>query len=297
MNWSEYKTGVVVALLSAVCFALSNTLAGLAYTGGVTPITLSATRFFLPTVILLILLPLQGNSIFMSKRSGYIAAILGVITIIYNIAILIAIERLPVPIAILIFFLFPIFTGITLTLTGGEAFSPIKFIATIMALFGLALALGVAFDRLDGLGILLASFAAIGLATVSILSNRLIRGEDPRQATLYMAATALTVMAVAMTIRGQIDFPTNTNGWVGFSLSNILYAAGMISYFYAISIAGAAATTFFVNLEPLVVTGAAFLFLGQILLPLQLLGIGIVVGALILYARSGSSREDRQEEN
>ena len=50
----------------------------------------------------------------------------------------------------------------------------------------------------------------------------------------------------------------------------------------------ASATTFFVNLEPLVVTGAAFLILGQTLTPLQLLGVLIVVGALIFYARSGS---------
>ena len=297
MIWSEYKTGVSMALISAVCFALSNTLAGLAYTGGMTPVTLSATRFFLPTVILLTLLSLQGTPIIMSKKSGYIAVILGVITIIYNLALLIAIERLPVPIAILIFFLFPIITGVTLTLTGVETFTITKIIGAILALFGLALVLGVSIHELDGLGIFLASIAAIGLATVSILSHYLIRGEDPRQATLYMAASALTVMTVAMTIRGELDLPTNTNGWIGFLMSNILYAAGMITYFYAISLAGAAATTFFVNLEPLVVTGAAFLFLGQSLLPLQLLGVGIVVGALIFYARSGSNSEDRQEDH
>ena len=136
MNWSEYKTGVVVALLSAVCFALSHIFAGLAYTGGVTPITLSATRFFLPTIILFILLSLQGAPIIMSKKSGQIAVIMGVITIIYNIALLVAIERLPVPIAILIFFLFPIFTGFSLNLTGAEAFTITKFIGTVVALIG-----------------------------------------------------------------------------------------------------------------------------------------------------------------
>ena len=104
---NEYKTGVVVALLSAVCFALSNTFAGLAYTGGVTPTTLCATRFFLPTVLLLFLLPLQGKPIVMAKTPGIIAILLGIITIAYNLAILTAIDRLPVPIAILIFFLFP----------------------------------------------------------------------------------------------------------------------------------------------------------------------------------------------
>ena len=288
MNWSDYKIGVVIALLSAVCFALSNTFAGLSYRGGVTPITLSATRFFLPTVILLIILSLKGAPIIMSKKSGQIAVILGVITIIYNFALLVAIERLPVPIAILIFFLFPILTGFSLTLTGAEAFTITKFIGAVVALIGLALVLGVSFHQLDSLGILLATIGAIGLATVSVLSHHLVKGEDPRQAMLYMAMTALAIMIVVITIRGELDLPTNTDGWIGFLVSNILYAFGMITYFYAISMAGASATTFFVNLEPLVVTGAAFLLLGQTLTPLQLLGVLIVVGALIFYARSGS---------
>ncbi|HIP09417.1 MAG TPA: DMT family transporter, partial [Rhodospirillales bacterium] len=258
------------------------------YRGGVTPITLSATRFFLPTVILLIILSLKGAPIIMSKKSGQIAVILGVITIIYNFALLVAIERLPVPIAILIFFLFPILTGFSLTLTGAEAFTITKFIGAVVALIGLALVLGVSFHQLDSLGILLATIGAIGLATVSVLSHHLVKGEDPRQAMLYMAMTALAIMIVVITIRGELDLPTNTDGWIGFLVSNILYALGMITYFYAISMAGASATTFFVNLEPLVVTGAAFLILGQTLTPLQLLGVLIVVGALIFYARSGS---------
>ena len=289
MNTSNYKIGVIIALLSAVCFALSNTFAGLAYKGGVTPMTLSATRFFLPTILLLGILCVKGAPIIMSKKSGQIAIVLGVITIIYNIALLIAIERLPVPIAILIFFLFPIITGFVLTATGAEPFTITKTIGAVVALLGLALVLGVSFGQLDSLGILLATIGAIGLATVSVLSHHLIKGEDPRQAMLYMAATALAIMTVVMTIRGEFYLPTNTDGWIGFLVSNILYAAGMITYFYAISMAGGSATTFFVNLEPLVVTGAAFLLLGQTLTPLQLLGVLIVVGALIFYSRSDTS--------
>ena len=187
------------------------------------------------------------------------------------------------------FFLFPIFTGFYLNLSGAEAFTIIKFIGTVVALIGLALVLGVSFYQLDSLGILLATIGAIGLATVSVLSHPLVKGEDPRQAMLYMATTALAIMIVAMTIRGKLDLPTNTDGWIGCLVSNILYALGMITYFYAISMAGASATTFFVNLEPLVVTGAAFLLLEQTLTPLQLLGVLIVVGALIFYARSDTS--------
>jgi len=286
MNWNQYKTGVCIALISAVSFALSNTFAVLAYNGGTTPLTLSSTRFFLPTVVLLILLWLQGTPIILPKKSGGVAMILGVVTILYTLALLTAIERLSVPIAILIFYLFPIFTGAILTLTGWGNFDTTKIIGAIIAFGGLALTLGVSFGQLNGLGMVLAGLAAVGLATVSVVSSRLIKDEDPRQVTLYIAATALLVLSLVMLFRREFDLPTNIDGWTGFLLSNIFYAAAMIGFFYAISMTDAGTTTFFSNIEPLVVTGVAFVMLGQSLLPLQLLGVVIVVGALTIYARS-----------
>jgi len=286
MDQPHYKLGVLLALGSAVCFALANTFAGLAYQGGATPFTLSATRFFLPAAILLIILLIQKQPVLMDKKQGLGAAILGVVTIIYTLALLTAIERLPVPIAILIFYLFPIITGVILAATGWGVFGKTKIIGALIAFLGLALTLGVTFNELDGFGMILGVVAAIGLATVSAVSGRLIGGADPRQATLYMAATALVTMLIIVAFRGKLEMPTDMTGWTGFWVSNLLYAAAMIAYFYAIAMAGAGATTFFSNLEPLVVVGASFVLLSQTLLPVQLIGVFIVVGALIFYART-----------
>ena len=276
--------------MSAVCFALSNTFAGLAYQGGATPFTISATRFFLPAVILLIILVVQNQPILMERKHGMGAGILGVITIIYTLALLTSIELLPVPIAILIFYLFPIFTGMILAATGWGTFNRTKILSTLVAFLGLALTLGVQFKELNTIGMILAAVAAVGLATVSAVSGRLIGGADPRQATLYMAITALITMLIIVGIRGNLEMPENATGWTGFCISNMFYAAAMIGFFYAISMAGAGATTFFSNLEPLVVTAAAFLLLNQSMLPLQLFGICIVVGALIFYARTDANQ-------
>ena len=130
--------------------------------------------------------------------------------------------------------------------------------------------------------------AAAGLATVSAVSGRLIGGADPRQTTLHMSVVASLTMLMVVTIRGKLEMPVDATGWTGFWISNLLYAAAMIGFFYAIALIGAGAATFFSNLEPLVVTGASFLLLGQALFPLQLVGVVVVVGALIIYARSGT---------
>ena len=60
----------------------------------------------------------------------------------------------------------------------------------------------------------------------------------------------------------------------------------MIGYFVAISMIGPGKTTLYSNIEPLIAIGAAFLLLGQVLSPLQILGVFVVVGALSLAARA-----------
>ena len=286
MEPSRYRTGLILAIGSAVCFALSNTFAGLAYQGGATPITLSASRFLLPAALLLIVLILQKQPLKIAWHHGLGAVILGIVTIIYTLSLLTGIERLPVPIAILIFYLFPVFTGTILAVTGWDVFGRTKFIGALIAFLGLALTLGVQFGELDGLGMILAAIAAVGLATVSSVSGRLIGGADPRQTTLYMSVAASLTMLMVVAIRGELELPVDGTGWTGFWVSNLLYAAAMIGFFYAIALIGAGAATFFSNLEPLVVTGASFLLLDQALLPLQLVGVVVVVGALIFYARA-----------
>ncbi|MDG2032325.1 MAG: DMT family transporter [Rhodospirillales bacterium] len=290
MKQSRYNIGVILAIGSAVCFALSNTFAGLAYQGGATPFTLSASRFLLPAALLLMVLLLQKQPLLMAWRHGLGAGILGVVTIIYTLALLTAIDRLPTTIAILIFYLFPIFTGAILAVTGWDAFGRTKIIGVLIAFLGLALTLGVRFGELDGLGMILAAIAAAGLATVSSVSSRLIGGADPRQATLYISVAASLTMLMVVAIRGKLEMPVDTTGWTGFWISNLLYAAAMIGFFYAIALIGAGAATFFSNFEPLVVTIASFLLLGQSLLPLQLVGVVVVVGALIFYAKADTGQ-------
>jgi len=53
---NQRTLGIVVALVSAVNFAIANTLAGVAYEGGSDPLALSTTRCILPTLLVFVIL-------------------------------------------------------------------------------------------------------------------------------------------------------------------------------------------------------------------------------------------------
>jgi drug/metabolite transporter (DMT)-like permease len=278
---SQRLVGIFLALVSAVFFAVSNTLAGVAYKGGSNPFTLSATRFILPVILLFFVLKFGGQAIILARRPAVIAAFLGVVSVVYTFALLMAIELLPVTIAILIFYLFPILTAFILAAFGAGRLTVKMLVSTFIVFFGLSLALAVQFGELNVIGMLAGLVSAFGFAIVCSVSNRLMYDQDSRAVTLYLSAAATVTMLVVSTFAESVQFPVTTSGWTGFIFSNVLYAAAIIGFYRSIAMVGAGAATFFLNLEPIVVIGAGYVFLNQMISSWQMVGVAIVVGALI----------------
>jgi drug/metabolite transporter (DMT)-like permease len=278
--------GILLVLAIGVGFAMSNTLAGVAYTGGTDALSVATARFFLPAIILLVILLVARKKVVMPSRDGWVAVILGLVTVGYTWALLTAIELLPVPLAVLVFYLFPVFTTFIVAAMGWERLHRINIIVALVAFAGLALALGVSEQGLNLLGVFYAAIAALGLATVSAVSSRVIRAGDPRQATLYMATTAAIAFLAITILFGEFRLPTTETGWWGFIGSNAFYAGAMIGFFVAISMIGPGRTTLYSNIEPIMAIGAAYILLDQILSPLQIIGVVVVVGALFAAARA-----------
>ncbi|MDA0785358.1 MAG: DMT family transporter [Proteobacteria bacterium] len=283
--------GILIVLGVGVCFALSNTLAGLAYTGGANPLSVSTVRYFLPAIILLVVLASTGKSLLLPRREGLIACGLGVVTAIYSWSVLAAIEILPVPLAVLIFYLFPLITTFLVVVMGWERLRLTTILSAVIAFAGLALALGIHGGTLNPLGIAFAAVGALGLAIVSVVSSRVIRAGDARQVTLYIAATAAVIFLAATLIRGEFLLPNTTPAWWGFVINNLLFAAALIGYFVGIQMIGPVKTTLFSYIEPVATIGAAFILLDQSLAPLQIVGVLVVVGALIAAGRASTRRE------
>jgi drug/metabolite transporter (DMT)-like permease len=281
--------GILVVLGVGVCFALSTTLAGLAYTGGANPLSVSTVRYFLPAIILIIVLSTTGKPLLLARREGLAACGLGFVTAVYSWSVLAAIEVLPVSLAVLIFYLFPLITSFLVVVMGWERLRMTTIVSAIVAFGGLTLALGVNADALNPIGIALAAVGALGLAIVSVVSSRVIRTGDARQVTLYIATTAAVTFLLVTLIREEFLLPDTTSAWWGFVANNLFFAAALIGYFVGIQMIGPVKTTLFSYIEPVMTIGAALVLLDQRLDPVQILGVLIVVAALIVAGRASTS--------
>jgi drug/metabolite transporter (DMT)-like permease len=276
-NW----VGIGLALAAAVAFAFANAAASLAYHGGSNPPTVSAFRFVLPTAALIVWLRAQGVPLALPARDGWVAVALGAVTAAYSWALLSAIGAIPIALAILIFYLFPLVATVILAACGWERFGWRTTAAIVLAFIGLAMALDPVGGGPSIEGVMLALFAAVGLGAVVALSSRLFRAGDSRPVTLYMAGVASVLLIAFCTVQGQVALPQTSLGWSGFLGTTAFYAFAMIAFFIAISMIGPVRTSLLSYAEPVVTAALGVIVLDESLTPVQVAGIALVVAALV----------------
>ncbi|PWT87595.1 MAG: hypothetical protein C5B56_10145 [Proteobacteria bacterium] len=278
---SREMAGIALALAAAVAFALSNTSASVAYRGGSNPLTVAAVRFLLPTGALLVWLRMRGVPFVLPARDGWVAALLGAVTGFYTLALLSAIGTIPLALAILVFYLFPLVATAILAVFGWEKFGWQTIAAIVLAFVGLALALDPGGGNLNLEGVALALAGALGLGIVIAVSSRVFRAGDSRPVTLYMAAVAAIVLLALSAAHGEFLLPQTGFGWLGFVGTSVFYAFAMIAFFIAISMIGPVRVSLLSYAEPVVAAGLGVSLLGDALAPIQVVGIALVITALV----------------
>ena len=273
--------GYALCVLTAVSFAMNSTLAGLAFSGGSDAISLLAFRSAVAVLALLAFLRLRRAPA-PPPEIRRRAWALGVMLAAYSYGLIGAMEYIPVGMAVLIFYTYPLIIAVLSWARGRERPSVPTIAALLVAFFGLLLVLNVTAGDLDGTGVAMAAGAAVTLATLVVFGERTLRRGGAGPVTLHMMAAATLVYAAVDLALGHFALPTTTAAWIGFLGAPLFYAFPAITFFYVIGLLGPVRTGLVMNLEPIASLSFAFLILGQRLALIQLLGCALVIGALTL---------------
>ncbi|MBT3929472.1 MAG: DMT family transporter [Rhodospirillaceae bacterium] len=281
MSRPNMLLGAMLASAAGIGFAANSTAAKVAYEGGTNPLTFLTLRSVLAAVLVLIIIVANRRSLRMPMRRRLAAFAIGGLLAVYSYGTLASIQFIPVALAILILYTFPLLTSIYTWVSGQERPTFLAVGALLVAFFGLVLALDIQGDALDLRGVGLAAMAALGLTTVIILNNRLVGDGDSQPITFHMMLSASIVFAVVTWIAGDYALPETLAGWTGFLIGPSAYAAAIVTVFVAISLAGPAPAAMSMNVEPVASLTFGFLILGQALSSLQILGAGLVIAAVL----------------
>ena len=282
--------GVVLTVVVAISFAINSTLASIAYDDGATPFSVLTWRTGAAAVTLFVILRFWKVRVKLPGRQILISIGLGAMVAAYSYGLLGAIEHIPVALAVLTFYLYPILTGIGAWLTRQQPLSVRLVLALLVAFIGLALALDVFGQSLNAIGIAMAAAAAVINATLLVIMNRMLRDQDSRPITFYMLASGVTIYLIIDLIVGDFPLPRSAAGLMAFAGVGVFYSFSIIGFFVGISKIGAVRLIrlfrqiLIMNVEPLSSLILGVFLLGQILSPLQFVGAGMVLAAIIFAA-------------
>ncbi len=278
--------GVAIVLAAAFFISLTNVFAPLVYDNGSNPLTYHTVRFLFFVAICRLWFWMRGISTALPPRQRLTAYGVGVTYSLGAGSLLGAVAYIPVSMAVLILYLYPLLTMIATCALDRRRPQAIEVICLLIALMGLALALELTFSNLHPAGLGLAALAALAITTFVVGSGRSLQGLDNTIATFHTAFGALAVAAVATLATGSFALEISGGyGWLIFACAVLSFTAAFVAIFKGVRVAGPVRFATLMNMEPVITICLAFMLLGETLTVLQFIGAALVIGAVAVAQR------------
>ena len=282
------RRGILFALASAVCFGGITPLAAVAYDDGTTALAVLFLRSAFGILVFAIAALLFGLRLKITWKAWLALLPVSFSWLIGSFGYLGAVHYLPVGLAAILFFTFPVIVAVASWVIERRQPRMIELSLVLLAFAGLVLAIGPSFTGLHPLGLLLAMIGAAGAAGI-FLTGRYAMARTSQLVALAHVNTinALGALGLGLAFSAltfpQGDFPL-AGGWPVLIAATGLFAFAVFFQFGAIHNVGASRAAMYFNLEPVVTLTIAMLILGERLSPLQFLGGAMVIAALFLFS-------------
>jgi drug/metabolite transporter (DMT)-like permease len=280
--------GYLCVMTAAILWASSGTAGKGLFATGMTAFDLVQVRVTVSSVLLALFFLLFARHLFRIRLQdiGYFCLLGGVVMALVQGTYFFAISKIQVAAAIFIQYLSPVIVALYSTLFWKERLTPAKIAALCLSVAGCYLVVG-GYDlqllHMNRVGLLAGLFSAFCFAAYSLLSERGMHRYAPWTVLFYaMVFAALSwnlFYAPFKYLRAGYNF--EQWGWMiyiavmGTTLPFGLYLVGVN---HIRSTRASISST----LEPISAAFIAYAFLGELLEPLQALGGGLVVAAIVV---------------
>lgn len=277
--------GILAAALAACGFSLSLISAGFAFTAGSDPFTLVAVRGTAGVVIACIMVRAMADTYKIAPNVilPLLLTTAGMLCI--NYGYMGAIQYIPISLATLIFYMFPMLVLCVSSVVEQRMPSLLSCVAFLMAFGGLASALGGSLADLDWRGISLALVATFGGVMLFFFGAITAKRTNISLFTLYSQLIIALVGCSVMMAQGGPNLPSGTVGAFALVGACVGYLTGISMQFFAVRLINPSLAALIFNVEPVITITLSAVLLNDILTPGQYLGGLFVITSVILATR------------
>jgi drug/metabolite transporter (DMT)-like permease len=265
------------------------------------PMAFNAIRFTVATAIVLLATRIVGDNWHVDRHDAGRLVILGLVgNTVYQLFFISGIARTTAGNSALMLGAVPVYVSLIGAATGLERLRWRGWLGCLIAFGGIVLIVAGSDQAVEVqgeslLGTLLVLCSAITWAVYTVLSRPLLRRHSSLKVTgLSMLAGAPAILLAAVPqCRAQNWAAVPWQGWLGLAYSAVL-ALGLayVAWNAGVKIVGSARTAIYSNLTPVIAMIIGWLWLGEHLGWLKIVGGAVIVGGVFL-ARMGATRTTR----
>jgi drug/metabolite transporter (DMT)-like permease len=277
------RTGLLPGVASALSFSAADVLGKIVFNDGMDVLSFATARGLLTTLFFWFWLRHAPPARPHTPRQRMVSLTIGVMSAASTFGLLLAIQLLPLSIAILTYFVYPLLTGLAGAATGIDRVGLRGLLAALAAFIGLAMMLGARLGDVEVLGVMSALFAAVLRVVTLLITRQSLHATDARLNTWYSLAPSALIFPLASVLTQTWNAPESLIGWAAFAGMTLTSTLSVLLIFVSVTRVGPFRTALIMNLEPLVSTLASMALLGEVLTPVQAVGGVLMVVALFAF--------------
>jgi drug/metabolite transporter (DMT)-like permease len=288
--------GIVFALFAGFVYGLAPPFTRLAFVNGVPAIETAFWRVSALVVIVGLIAIVMRWRLRVPQGAGGLLALMALSTGAISIGYLGAVQFIPVALAVIIFFTFPILILILSPMIEGRGVRWPQLAIGAVAFAGLLVALGPNPGNADWRGLCLAALAAGGAATQFFTGRALSSKMSPLHFGLLAHIAIVPVVAALIAFMGG-EFKTilapegiAISGYLALAVVALSYSGGYFFQMYALKSAPASAVAPYFNIEPVTSVAFAGLLLAEPPMARELAGGALVLAALFAAGLAGRTQ-------
>ena len=276
--------GIVIVLLSSLCFAIVPSSAKISLDFGSSLFVLLFSRCLIGLVLLYPLVFFQKESIFISRKfllpvffSSLVSASL--IASVYH-----AIEFINIALGMTIVYAFPIGIALITSIRGEENYSLKEWLSMFMVIFGLFI---LVYDEIFAgslYGILICMISLILMTTFIYSSSKLANNLGSIILNFHLNLWSLIFLFLSYFLFSfNLEMPNSSFGLAALFFNGLFYILSYTLFFWGSRFIGVTRTSVLSLTDPIFATLIAMIFLNQFLSIIESLGLIVVLISIYIF--------------
>ena len=288
---SKNHVGILMVLVSSICFAFVPNSAKIAMEEGSSLFFLIASRYAIGACFLLPIFFVTRTSFRVPTRLIWRVVVAGFLALCLIVATYHAVNFLDVGLVLLILYSFPLGVALISHLRGKERISQNQWICMIMVMVGLVIMIFDGQTKINLYGLAVSFFGLFCFIFFILQSNALAEDLGSSSLNFYLSISGLALLAFLFLLFPQsmsVAMPASDKGVMAIFSNGFFYILSWVLFFEGSRIIGATKASLMACAEPLFAALLAMFFLGQILSIVEWIGFFTVLVSVYLFERFGA---------